>query len=99
MRVLSTAIVVAAAVAISLAAVGAGHASAAMLPLTHTLLQQASPTQVAVPPHGGSRVGVQVVVLGIAGGLVLVVGTAAYLIRRRLGLTPPPPGEPPAAGH
>lgn len=98
MRALSIAIVVAVAAAISLAAAGAGHASAAMLPLTHTLLQRASATQ-AVPPHEGSRVGVQVVVLGIAAGLVLVVGTAAYVIRRRLGLTAPPPGEPPASGH
>ena len=69
---------------------------------SHSLLQTASPTaaQNAVPSHSGSRVGVQLVVLGIVAGVVLIIGSAAYMIRKRLGLTAPPPGEPPAAaGH
>ncbi len=40
-----------------------------------------------VDGHDGSRVGVQLVVAGIALGLVVGVGSGAYLLRRRLGLT------------
>lgn len=52
----------------------------------------------AVPSHDGSRVGVQLVVLGAAAFTVIVVGSAAYLVRKRLGLAAPPP-EQPSDGH
>ena len=54
--------------------------------------------QAAVDDNDDTRVEVQLVVLGAAIGLVVVVGTAAYLVRRRLGLIAPPP-EPGSDGH
>jgi hypothetical protein len=99
MRILTIAFI---AVALLVAGAGAAHASAAIAPLAPHLLQQAaSPTatQAAVPSHEGSRVGVQLVVLGSVAVLVVIIGSCAYFIRKRLGLTAPPPGEPPAAGH
>lgn len=47
----------------------------------------AQSTPKPVDSHDGSRVGVQLVVAGVALGLVVGVGSAAYLLRRRLGLT------------
>ena len=44
-----------------------------------------------------SRVEVQLVVLGVAAFVVVGVGAAGYVLRKRLGLIPPPPG--PDAGH
>jgi hypothetical protein len=41
---------------------------------------------------------VQLVVLGAALFVVVGLGTAGYLLRKRLGLIPPPPG-PDAGGH
>jgi hypothetical protein len=100
MRLISIAVVVS---VLLIGGAGAAHASAATIaPLSHSLLQTASPTaaQGAVPSHSGSRVGVQLVVLGCVAGLVVIIGSCAYFIRKRLGLTAPPPGEPPAApGH
>ena len=52
----------------------------------------------AVPAHDGSRVAVQLGVLGVAAFTVIVIGSAAYLVRKRLGLVPPPP-EQPSDGH
>ena len=46
-----------------------------------------------VDDNDESRVGVQLVVAGIAAGLVVGVGTAAYLLRRKLGLTAYSPDE------
>lgn len=43
--------------------------------------------QRTVDDNKGSRVDVQLVVLGIAAGTVVGLGTAAYLVRRKLGLT------------
>jgi hypothetical protein len=51
-----------------------------------------------VDQHDDSRVGVQLVVAGVAAGVVVGVGTAAYLLRRRLGLTAYSPGDS-SAGH
>ncbi len=100
MRIIPVALVVA---TLLIGGAGAAHASAAaIVPLSHSLLQTASPAAAtaAVPSHSGSRVGVQLVVLGSVAGLVLIIGSCAYFIRKRLGLTAPPPGEPPAAaGH
>jgi type II secretory pathway pseudopilin PulG len=44
------------------------------------------------------RVEVQLVVLGVAVGFVVVFGSLAYLVRRRLGLVAPPP-DPREGGH
>lgn len=51
-----------------------------------------------IDDNDDTRVEVQLVVLAIAGGTVFVLGTGAYLLRRRLGLVPPPP-EPGGDGH
>lgn len=51
-----------------------------------------------IDDNDDTRVEVQLVVLGIAIGTVFVLGTGAYLVRRRLGLVPPPP-EPGGDGH
>jgi hypothetical protein len=58
----------------------------------------------ATPPrpvnqHDDSRIGVQLVVAGIAAGLVVGVGTGAYLLRRKLGLTAYVPPETGGGGH
>jgi len=46
-----------------------------------------------VDEHDDSRVEVQLAVLGAAVVTVVVIGTAAYLLRRRLGLTAYDPKE------
>ena len=51
-----------------------------------------------VDQHDGSRVGVQLVVAGITAALVVGVGTGAYLLRRKLGLTAYAP-EQAGGGH
>lgn len=43
--------------------------------------------QEQVDDHDDSRVEVQLVVAGAAALLVVVIGTTAYLVRRKLGLT------------
>jgi hypothetical protein len=60
----------------------------------------ALPRQRQVDQHDDSRVEVQLIVLGAAAVTVVVVGTAAYLLRRRLGLTAYDPKEAEAKmGH
>lgn len=54
--------------------------------------------QAAVDDNDDTRVEVQLVVVGAAIGLVVVGGTVAYLVRRRLGLVAPPP-EPGSDAH
>ncbi len=51
-----------------------------------------------VDDNDDSRVTVQLIVAGIAAGVVVVVGSGAYLLRRKLGLVAPPP-EPGAGQH
>lgn len=47
----------------------------------------------AIDDNGDTRVEVQLVVLGIAIGAVFVLGTGAYVLRKKLGLAPPPPEQ------
>lgn len=54
--------------------------------------------QQPVEQHEGTRVEVQLVVLGAALVAVLVIGSAGYLLRKKLGLVAGPP-EQPAGGH
>ena len=97
MRVLV--LVAAALVVVMAVALERGRADAATVPLQPAAVV-ASPQQEkpVVDDHDGSRVGVQLVVAGIAAGVVVVLGSGAYLLRRRLGLTAPPP-EQGAGGH
>jgi hypothetical protein len=55
-------------------------------------------SQQQVDDNDDTRVEVQLVVLGIAAFVVLGIGAAGYVLRKRLGLVPPPPG-PDAGGH
>ena len=52
-----------------------------------------------VDDHDDSRVGVQLVVSGITAALVVGVGTGAYLLRRKLGLTAYAPDSAAGGGH
>lgn len=70
-----------------LMAISPRAAVAADSPARHspaTLSRQAKPV---IDDHDESRVVVQLIVLGLAIGVVVVAGTAAYFVRRRLGLT------------
>lgn len=81
------------------AALAAGPAHAAGVPVRDAgtvVASQSAPRQ--VDDHDGSRVGVQLVVAGIAAGLVVGVDTGAYLLRRKLGLTAYSPDQA-ADGH
>jgi hypothetical protein len=104
-RLFTHRLLVVVAVALVLAA-GAPRASAAALApaLQRAPVMQASgPTQQAatpaVPSHAGSRVAVQWGVFGVAAFTVIVVGSGAYLLRRRLGLVSPPPEQGGDAHH
>jgi hypothetical protein len=95
MRVLAVALV--GAVMIGLA-IGATNATAAEhAPAQGLVLQSAQATP--VPSHDDTRVGVQVGVVVAAAVAVVIVGTAAYFIRKRLGLVSGPPEQPPAGHH
>jgi hypothetical protein len=61
-------------------AAAAGQSHAALTPAIAAQSQE-------LPSENDDRVEVQLTVLGIALGMVFVAGTAAYLLRRRLGLT------------
>ena len=82
-----------------LSALATRPAQAAGLP--HTGVHAATAMQSApaqVDDHDESRVGVQLVVVGIAAGLVVGLGTGAYLLRRKLGLTAYSPDQA-SGGH
>lgn len=72
------------------ATVAVPHASAS------AVAQQQTPQ--TVPSNDDSRVGVQVGVVCAAVAIVVVVGSCAYFVRKRLGLGGPPP-EQDAGGH
>ncbi len=95
MRNLTLALLVAAA--FGAAAASAAHAafldpSAGGAPVSR---QQDRP---AIDDNDDTRVEVQLAMLGIAAFTVAGVGTAAYVLRKKLGLVAPPP-EQPAGGH
>lgn len=55
--------------------------------------------QRVVDDNADTRVEVQLAVLAVAGGVVVIGGTAAYLLRRRLGLTHYDPAQHQATSH
>ena len=65
---------------------------------THSEAMLSAGTQ-PVDDHDESRVGVQLVVAGLAAGVVVGVGTGAYLLRRKLGLTAYAPEDAAGGGH
>jgi hypothetical protein len=94
MRTLSIALL-AALTLLAAASVTRAHAAAAPPPgMPPALLYQ----QKQVDQHADTRVAVQLVVLGTAAVVVVVIGTGAYFLRKRLGLTAAPP-EQGADGH
>lgn len=75
-----------------------GRASAASTPsvtqgIPAAPRQQTATSTSAVPTNDDSRVGVQLVVLGIVAFVVIGIGSVAYLIRKRVGLIAPPPDQ------
>jgi hypothetical protein len=81
-----------AALALTSASARAAGYDAQSIPERATLQQQ------DVDDNDDTRVEVQLVVLGIAAGTVFVLGSGAYLLRKKLGLVAPPP-EQGGAGH
>jgi hypothetical protein len=71
--------------AFTLVAAASAHAVSAA-PVTLSVGQPAMAAQ-QVDDNDDTRVGVQLVVVGIAAGVVVGVGSIAYLVRRRLGRT------------
>ena len=94
MRALS--LLLALAMMASASAVVAQRAAAADATVGSTVSTAFS--QQGAPTSDDDRVEVQLVVLGVAFGLVVVFGSLAYLVRRKLGLVAPPPG-PGEGGH
>ncbi|HYM14279.1 MAG TPA: hypothetical protein VEZ14_01820 [Dehalococcoidia bacterium] len=84
-------------IAIALLAAAAGQAHAAAAPRTGA--PHVAAYQQQVDQHDGSRVAVQLAVLGGAAVVVVVIGTAAYFLRKRLGLTAGPAEQPGEAHH
>lgn len=58
-----------------------------------------APEQAQVDDHDDSRVGVQLAVLAGAVITVVGVGSAGYLLRKRLGRVPPHPEQPAGGRH
>lgn len=76
----------------------AAPTDAASVPLVDGSAAAHRQLQQPVDQHDGSRVEVQLLVAGIVAGLVVGVGTGAYLLRRKLGLTAYSP-EQAGGGH
>jgi hypothetical protein len=92
----SLTLAVATVIVIGLAAHVSGASAAQHAPTQAVVLQ--APQATPVPSHDDTRVGVQVGVLVAAAVTVVVIGSAAYFIRKRLGLVSGPP-EQPSGGH
>jgi len=79
-------------------------AAASLRPAYASTAQHTASAAAAVHAQGqvdandDSRVEVQITVLVAAVTLVVVIGTGAYFLRKRLGLTAPPPKQD-AGGH
>jgi hypothetical protein len=95
MRVLSLLLVCA---VMFVVAVSVRPASAAIAPLDAAARVEMQQSRPPVPSNDGTRVRVQVGVLCAVVAVVVVAGTGAYFLRRRLGLTAPPPQQD-AGGH
>lgn len=84
---------------LAVAVLAPGSAQAADTPSARetalALHQSAQP----VAQHDDSRVGVQLVVAGIAAGFVVGAGSLAYLLRRKLGLTAYAPDQTAGGGE
>lgn len=93
MRSIPLAVLLAAALVVAAAA---ARAEAAALPPSPG--RAAVVLQQQVDQNDDTRVGVQLAVLGAAAFTVVAVGLAGYLLRRKLGLTAPPPKQD-AGGH
>jgi hypothetical protein len=96
MRLISLCLLVL-AVCAAVAAVRPSQASEIASGTRAPTMWQAGPQP--VDDHEESRVGVQIVVAGIAAGLVVGVGTSAYFLRRKLGLTAYSPDNAGGGGH
>jgi len=90
-------VLAAAVLALALSQVRAADRDADAAGVTEGAAVTAS-SQQQVDDNDDTRVEVQLVVLGIAAFVVLGIGAAGYVLRKRLGLVPPPPG-PDAGGH
>ncbi len=95
MRKLSLALLVGVALLASATVGGAYAASDVHLVEAH---QTIDAQQQHVDQHDDTRVGVQLTVLGLAAVVVVVIGTGAYFLRKKLGLTAAPPPQT-GAGH
>ena len=95
MRLIALSVLVLAMFAAVAAVTPSRAADSASRTHSETMLSAAQP----VDDHDESRVGVQIVVAGIAAGLVVCVGTGAYLLRRKLGLTAYSPESAAGGGH
>lgn len=87
-----------ATVAVAVAAVGQRAPVAAAAGVTAAVEAADAQPQQQVDDNDDTRVEVQLAVLGAAAFVVLVVGGAGYLLRKRLGLVAGPP-EQGQGGH
>ncbi|MEX0749386.1 MAG: hypothetical protein WD359_01125 [Dehalococcoidia bacterium] len=92
MRTLTIVFALAALAAVTMQSLSVAHAAGDIddAPVAAAFQQE-------VDDNDDTRLEVQLVVLGVA-AFVVGIGAAGYVLRKRLGLVPPPPG-PDAGGH